>query len=91
MTAADKEFLALFHDFPDGVFRIDLEGRYTVVNEHYAVIFGYAPDKMIEGGLDVWGRGQSMTRFIFSSARQGGGTSRGSTSGPKPGQEALCT
>ena len=54
MNTLDKDYLALFNDFPDGLFRIDLDGKYILVNALYAEIFGYTPDEMLANGLDIW-------------------------------------
>ena len=54
MTTTDNDYLALFHDFPDGFFRIDLAGKYIFVNALYAEIFGYTPEEMLAEGFDIW-------------------------------------
>ena len=54
MSHTDNDYLALFRDFPDGLFKIDLAGRYVLVNGLYADIFGYTPEEILKGGFDIW-------------------------------------
>ena len=54
MASTDIDYLALFRDFPDELFKIDLTGRYVLVNALYADIFGYTPEEILKGGFDIW-------------------------------------
>ena len=72
MTATDKDYLALFRDFPDGLFKIDLDGRYILVNGLYAEIFGYTPEEMLGDGFDIWRTWaiEDEIRLLLSEAKK---------------------
>lgn len=72
MNPTDKDFLALFREFPDGLFRIDLAGRYVLVNALYAEIFGYTPDDMLAEGFDIWKTWaiEDEIRLLLSEAKK---------------------
>jgi len=53
LASTDKDYLALFRNFPDGLFKIDLAGKYLLVNALYADIFGCTPEEILEGGFDI--------------------------------------
>jgi len=53
LTPTDKAYLTLFRNFHDGLFKIDLTGKYLLVNALYADIFGYTPEDILEGGFDI--------------------------------------
>ncbi|MBT7187722.1 PAS domain-containing sensor histidine kinase [Candidatus Bathyarchaeota archaeon] len=72
MTPIDKDYLALFNDFPDGLFRIDLAGKYILVNELYAEIFGYTPEEMLAKDFDIWKTWaiEDEIRLLLSEAKK---------------------
>lgn len=54
MKHVDEGLDDLITGFPDGLFRIDLQGKYVKVNNLYAEMFGYNVDEMLNGECDVW-------------------------------------
>lgn len=54
MSPIDKDYLTLFKDFPDGLFQIDLDGHYILVNRLYAETFGYTPEEMTRNGFSIY-------------------------------------
>ena len=73
LALSEQRFRSLFDEHPDAVYSMDLEGRFTAVNDHFATVTGLQPEQVLGKPFDflVAEEHREATREHFRAACNG--------------------